>query len=151
MTLAATVAGKIIAVAGIALIVLSMWNSVANVQTLASPGSIVYDSKFVAAMNNLSSIMPDGAAIVVSTNSPRVAYFTGHKVVTPYSATSKDSLIKFMQARGYMFLVVFEGQSDVPALSTLFTSSGVKNLEPVFTQLAVYQTDVYIIDVYQMK
>jgi hypothetical protein len=151
MTLAGTITAKIITAAGIALIVLSIWDSAANVQTLASPSSITYDTKFVAAMDNLSSIIPAGDIIVVSTNAPRVAYFTGHKAVTPYAAYSRDSLIKFMQVRWYTFLVVFEGQSDVPALRSLFSSSGLKNLDPTFTQLAVYQTDFYVIHVYQMK
>jgi hypothetical protein len=151
MPLAGTITAKLITTAGIALIVLSIWNSAANVQTLASPNSITYDTRFVAAMHDLSSILPAGDVVVVSTNAPRVAYFTGHKAVTPYAAYSKDSLVKFMQVRGYTFLAVFEGQSDVPALSTLFSSSGLKTLESTFTQLAVYQTDFYVIHVYQMK
>jgi hypothetical protein len=151
MTLTTTIAAKIMAAAGIALIVLSMVNSVTNVQSLATPNSVTYDSKFVAAMDNLSSVIPDGAVIVVSTNAPRVAYFTGHKTVTPYTASSNDSLIKYMQARGYSYLVVFEGQSDVPALRTLFSSTGLTALEPAFTQLAVYETDFYVIHVYQLK
>ncbi len=146
-----TIVARVIAVAGIALILLNVWNSAMNVQTLASPRSINYDAKFVAAMNNLSSIVPDDGVIVVSTNGPRVAYFTGHITKTPLTANSKDTLVTFMKTRGYMFLVVFEGYSDVPALSTLFTSSGLKTLEPAFTQLAVYRTDLYVIHVYQMQ
>lgn len=102
-------------------------------------------------MNNLSRLIPGDAVIVVSTNAPFVAYFTGHNVRVPFGANSKDTLINFMQTRGYVFLVVFEGRSDVTALAKLFSSKGLKTLESAFIQLAVYRTDFSIIHVYQMK
>ncbi len=102
-------------------------------------------------MNNLSSLVPDGAILVVSTNAPFVAYFTGHTARLPIGVSSENGLTNFMKERGYMYLVVFENRSDVPQLRTLFSSKGLKSLEPTFIRIAEYQTDFSLILVYQLK
>jgi len=149
--LARMLANKILAVAAIGLVVLSLVNSVGGLQTMERRRSDLRDRFFIAAMRDLSRLIPDGAHIVVSANAPQVQYFTGHRAGIPYPVTSMDALIDYMRVRGIIFLVVFEGDSNVAALKTLFSSKGVKTLETAFVQLAVYRTDIFIIRVYQMK
>lgn len=118
---------------------------------MASPRSIIYDSRFIPAMNNLSSLVPGGAVLVVSTNAPFVTYFTNHIARLPIGVSSAQGLSSFMMDRGYMYLVVFENRSDVPQLRALFSSKGVKALESAFIRIAAYQTDFSLILVYQLK
>ncbi len=136
---------------GVLIISVTLANFWQQTQQMASPRSIIHDTRFVEAMNNLSRLVPDEAVLVVSTNSPFVTYFTGHITRVPFGVSSKEDLISFMQDRAYQFLVVFEGKSDVPALKTLFSSGGVKALESAFVRLAEYRTDFYVILVYQLK
>ncbi len=136
---------------GILIIAATLVSFEQQVPTIASPRSIIYDSRFIAAMNNLSSLVPDGAILVVSTNAPFVTYFTGHTARLPIGVTSEKGLINFMNDRGYMYLVVFENRSDVLQLKTLFSSKGLKSLEPTFVRIAEYHTDFSSILVYQLK
>jgi len=143
--------GKSALAVGVLMIAVTIVGFGYQTQKMASPRSIIYGTHFVEAMNNLSGVVPDNAVLVVSTNSPFVTYFTGHITKVPFGASSREDLINYMQSKGYRFLVVFEGKSDVPGLKTLFSSGGVKALEAAFARLAEYRTDFYVIFVYQLK
>ncbi len=142
---------KSLVLLSILIVVVTLVNFEQQTPALASPRSIIYDSRFIPAMNNLSGLVPDGAVLVVSTNAPFVTYFTGHTARLPIRVTSEQGLVNFMRDRGYMYLVVFENRSDVPQLRALFSSKGLKSLEPTFVRIAEYQTDFSQILVYQLK
>lgn len=142
---------KSLILVGILIIAASLVNFEQETVAMASPRSIIYDSRFIPAMSNLSSLIPDGAVLVVSTNAPFVTYFTNHIARLPIGVSSTQGLSSFMRDRGYTYLVVFENRSDVPQLKTLFSSKGVKALKSAFIQIAAYQTDFSLIIVYQLK
>ena len=118
---------------------------------MAGPRSIIYDSHFIEAMRDISRLLPDNADLVVSSNGAIVTYFTGHTATVPWTATSQQDLIVFMRVRGYQFLLAFENKTDVQALRGVFSSKGLKALEPTFVQLAGYHTDFYVLRLYQLK
>jgi hypothetical protein len=143
--------GKSALVVGVLMMAVTIVSFGNQTQKIASPRSIIYDTHFVEAMNNLSRVVPENAVLVVSTNSPFVTYFTGHITKVPFGASSEEDLINYMRSWGYQFLVVFEGKSDVPGLKTLFSSGGAKGLEVAFARLAEYRTDFNVILVYKLK
>lgn len=120
-------------------------------ETMANPNSIIYDRQFVEAMYNISRMLPDNENLVVSSNGPIVTYFTGHTAIVPYPVTSKQGLVNYMRQRGYSFLLAFENKSDVMALKVLFSSEGLRTLEPTFVPLAEYHTDFYVLFLYQLS
>lgn len=142
---------KSILLLGILMIAITLVNFDQQTRAIAGPRSIIYDKRFVAAMNNLSRQIPDTADLIVSSNGAIVTYFTGHTAIVPWGVTSKQALIDYMRSRGYMFLAAFENKSDVPELKTLFSSKGLKSLESDFVKLGQYQTDFYVIILYQLK
>jgi hypothetical protein len=149
-------ANKMLVVFAVGLVVLSMVNSVeqnaaGHFQTIASPTSVIYDSKFIAAMNSISALVPAGRVIVVSTNAPFVTYFTGHNAKIPFGASSNESLVKYMKWNHYEYLVVFENHSQVPELQSLFSSKHVRSLESSFRLLGSYRTDSSQIYLYQLR
>jgi hypothetical protein len=119
-------------------------------ETMANPNSIIYDRQFVEAMRNISRVLPDNERLVVSSNGPIVTYFTGHTAVVPWPVTSKQGLVNYMHQRGYSFLLAFENKSDVIALKALFSSEGLRTLEPIFVPVEEYRTEFYVLILYQL-
>lgn len=133
---------KILALAGIALIVLSVVNFVAQMQTI-SRGSGIYDKKLIPALKNISVLVPPGAVMVVSTQGPYVTYFTGHITKVPWGVSSKESLVEYMTKNHYDYLVVFQGSSEEPKLKSLFSSQQVRTLETSFQLMGIFKTDSF--------
>jgi len=142
--------GKSLLLVGILLVSITLLNFWQDTQQVASPRSIIYDTRFVQAMDNITHIVPADAVLMVSTNAPYVVYFTGHTAKVPFGLVSKDALVNYMLVKGYLFLIVFQGRSDEPRLRTLFGQAGQKDLESSFARLAEYRTDFSVILVYQL-
>jgi hypothetical protein len=143
--------GKCVLAVGLIIIAITFVRFDQQTQAMAGPRSIIYDSRFVSAMTNMSHLTPSGADLVVSSNGAIMTYFTGHTAVVPWGVTSEQGLIDYMYSRGYMFLAAFENKSDVPELKSLFTPKGMKSLETAFVKLGEYHTDFYVIILYQLK
>jgi hypothetical protein len=142
---------KILTAAGVVLILLSVQNSVANIQTVAGPTSVVHDTRFVAAMHGISSLVSPGSTLVVSTNAPFVIYFTGRKARVPFGVSSKAELVEYMKRNQFQYLVVFAGSSQVPELNSLFSSHQVLSLESDFQLVEMFQTDSSTIYLFKLK
>jgi len=149
--LARMLVSKILAVAGIALVLLSMVNSAVHVGTVASPRSVIHDTTFIAAMGKISDLVPTGRVIVVSTNGPFVTYFTGHIAKVPFGVSSRASLVQYMKKNQYDYLLVFEGSSQVPELVSLFSSKGIKELEDSYERIQTFRTDFSTIDLFRLR
>ena len=137
--MAGRIANKLLALAAIALVILSVPNFATLVQTI-SRGSGIYDEKLIPAMNKISALMPPGAVIVVSSYGPYVTYFTGHITEVPWTISSKESLVEYMRHNHYNYLIVFQGISDEPKLKPLFSSQQVQSLKTSFELLGTLQT-----------
>jgi hypothetical protein len=140
-----------VCVLGLLLITATLAGFEQHTAAMAGPRSIIYDTRFVEAMSNVSRLLPDDANLVVSSNGAIVTYFTGHIATVPWSATSEQALILYMRQGGYLFLLAFENKTDVPELKAVFSSRGLKALESTFVQLAEYHTDFYVLHLYQLK
>jgi len=112
---------------------------------------IIYDKTIIHAMNNISDLIPKDEVLVASTNAPILAYFTRHYVKTPYGVSSKESLLDYYNKRNLTYLIVFENKSEVEALKSLFSSTGLKDLDNDFYKIANYTTDYSKIYLYQRK
>lgn len=136
---------------GVLIIAVTLVGFQQQTETMANPRSIIYDRRFIQAMHNVSRLLPDNENLVVSSNGAIVTYFTGHTATVPWPVTSKQGLINYMRQRGYSFLLAFENKSDVVALRALFSSEGLRTLEPTFVRLAEYHTDFYVLFLYQLR
>ena len=148
--MARALANKVLGVAGIALLVLTMVNSITQVDTMRSPKSVLRDRSFIAVMNNISALVPPGSVIVVSTNGPFVTYFTGHIAKVPFGVSSLPSLVEYMKGRHCEYLLVFEGDSQNPELSSLFSSKHLRSLETSFQLMGTFQSDFSHIYLYKL-
>ena len=137
-------------VVGVLIVAATLVSFQQQTETIANPRSIIYDGRFLEAMHNVSRLLPDNENLVVSSNGPIVTYFTGHTAIVPWAATSKQSLANYMRERGYSFLLAFENKSDALALKALFSSEGLRTLEPPFVRIAEYHTDFYVLFLYQL-
>ena len=131
---------RFIILAALALIIATLISAL-NLDRVASPTSVIYDTQFVNALRDVSAIVPSDDVIVTSTNAPFVLFFTNRSVKIPYGATSKETLVRYMSERGYRYLLVFDGDSQVPELSQVFSPSGLADLKDRFTELEYIQTD----------
>ena len=138
-------------VVGVLIIAVTLVGFQLQTDTMANPRSIIYDRRFVEAMHNVSRLLPDNENLVVSSNGPIVTYFTGHTATVPWAVTSKQGLTNYMRQREYSFLLAFENKSDAVALRALFSSEGLRTIEPTFVQLAEYHTDFYVLFLYQLR
>lgn len=143
--------GFVFGMAAASLVIVTLFGFHGQAQSMAHPTSIIYDTRFIDAMKNLSGIIPANATLVASTNAPLVAYFTGHPVTTPYRAISEKSLVKYMADNKYGYLVVFEGKSSVKNLETLFSRNGLKDLDADFERIASYATESNKIHVFRLR
>jgi hypothetical protein len=138
-------------VLGLLVITVSLAGFEQQTAAMAGPRSIIFDTRFVEAMRDVSSLLPDDSNLLVSSNGAIVTYFTGHIAIVPWTATSEQTLILYMSQRGYQYLLAFENKTDVAALKAVFSSSGLKSFETTFVQLDEYHTDLYVIHLYKLK
>ena len=133
------------------IVLLSVANSIIQLENVASPRSVIYDRTFIAAMNKISEMVPKDAVLVVSTNAPFVTYFTGHDSRVPFGAFSKESLLHYMTEHHYDYLVVFEGRSQVEELQSLFSSNGTRDLEDRYELVESFRTDFSKIHLFRLR
>jgi hypothetical protein len=100
-----------------------------------------YNKKFIAAMTNISRLVPKNESIVSSAHYGNMIYFVAHKLLIPHSAFSEKSLLSYMVHKNLTYLLVYENHSTVKELTRLFKQEGLKNLDNDFQKLAEYTTD----------
>jgi hypothetical protein len=137
-------------VLAVLLVVATVISSAEQSGRVASSTSVIYDKQFVDALYDVSSFVPEDDVIVASTNSPYVTFFTGHYAKIPFGVSSRDTLVEYMLDRSYRHLLVFEGNSQVPELERLFSSSGLVSLEGCFSKLTTIQTDLKKVHLYRL-
>ena len=141
---------KIIILAALLLIIATLIGAF-NLNRVAGATSVIYDKQFVNALRDVSEFIPVDEVIVTSTNAPFVLFFTDRPVKIPIGVQSKEALVRYMLERKYRYLLVFEGDSQVPELSGLFSSSGLPGLKDSFSELEHIQTDSSSIHLYELS
>jgi hypothetical protein len=111
--------------------------------------AIIFDKKIIVALENMSTLVPAGERIICPNFTPIVMYFMGHEVYTPYGVTSYASLLKVMDKQNYTYLLVFEGQSDIPGLTQVFNKERLPILAKDFKEIATYTTDFSRLHLYK--
>ncbi len=142
---------KVMVILAVFLIVATAIVSFLQSEQVVSSQSVIYDEKFVDALYEVKALIPIGDIIVTSTNAPFVQYFTGHTAKVPFGASSKASLLQYMISRHYRYLLVFEGNSQIPELRTLFSSAGLVSLRGEFIEVLYLQTDSSKIHLYKLS
>jgi hypothetical protein len=131
----------LLVVLAILVIIATAATSLEEGDNVASGSSVIHDRMFIEALMNATDTVPRDSAIVVSTNSPYVTFFTHHPTKVPFGVTSKEELVQYMLDRNYTYLLVFGENSQVPALTTLFTPLGLEYLKSDFAEISSYSTD----------
>ena|SRR5437867_3710509 len=114
------------------------------------PRSAYYDTSLESALKQISNSLHN-ETIIVSSRAPEFTFFTGLYSIIPYGINGQDSLVSFMKKTNASYLLVFENQTDVEELQFLFNSSGIKNLENNFQELATQSSDFSKIHLYRLK
>jgi hypothetical protein len=110
------------------------------------PGSVnllpegMFDESHIMAIKDISSLVPENETIIVSDNAPIFEYFSNHHAKAPRNINSEKSLFDYMIGKGYKYLIVYEGLSQEEALSDLFSSEGLKELNNDFNSIANFST-----------
>ncbi len=141
---------RIIVVLAILLVITTLVTSL-SLNGVASPRSVIYDKQFVNALRTVSSFVPANSVVVTSTNAPFVVFFSRRTARVPFGVSSEESLLRYMLSRSYTYLLVFEGSSQIPELSRLFSSSGLVDLRDNFDELVCIQTDFSKIHLYTLS
>lgn len=112
---------------------------------------IYYDNKVIPAMLSISDLVPQNKPIVISYKFSEAIFFIKHQLIIPY-VYSERSLSDYMAKNNLTYLLVLENFSSQKALKKLFSSTGLKNLEPNFHEIANYTTgNHYKFHLYQRK
>ena len=151
ISLKVNIISKILVLAGILIVIISIVNLTEQIQYIASPRSVIHDESFVAVINGLSELVPEESTIVVSTNGPFVTYFARRDAKVPFGVSSRESLADYMAKHHYEYLLVFEGGSQVAALKSLFSSKGLESLDRDFQRIRSFHTDFSKIHLYKLK
>ena len=112
---------------------------------------IYYDNKVIPAMLRISDLVPQNKPIVISYKFSEAIYFIKHQLIIPY-VYSERSLSGYMAKNNLAYLLVLENFSSQKALKKLFSSTGLKNLDTNFHEIANYTTaNHYKFHLYQRK
>ena len=142
---------KVLIGLSVLLIVVSMVSFLQHIPQVASPRSTMYDKSFIGAMNQLSKSIPQNSVLITSAEATPISYFTDRVAKAPWGASSKESLVDYMERGNYDYLVVLDGKSSVSELKYLFSSEGLKSLDEDFQLIATYCSDFSKIRLYQLK
>jgi hypothetical protein len=103
----------------------------------------------ISALQNISKVVPNDEKLVTPNAVPIVVYFTGRDAGTSHVVTSYSSLVKMMEENSYNYLLVFENESNVPALVKVFKKKNLPNLSNNFTEVGTYITDFHKLHLYK--
>ncbi len=142
---------KILAGVGILIIIVSIISFQEQIPKTMDPRSYAYDKSLIPTIKDLVNMVPSDSVVVVSGYAALVNYFTDHKTLTPYSASTKDELVNFMLRKDYDYLLVFEGKSSKDDFRSLFSSEGLKSLDDEFELMTSSSSDFSNIYLYKLE
>jgi len=134
---------------GIILVAITVIVALEEATHVAGKHNIIFDSRMITALQDISKILPINEKIITLTSIPNVVYFTGREAGTLHGVTSYSSLITVMDEKGYNYLLVSENESNIPALLKVFNKKNLSTLSNNFTEVKTYITDFNKLHLYK--
>jgi hypothetical protein len=105
------------------------------------------DGKYVPALQNISALIPENESLVTASYDPATYYFTDRHLQIPIRGSTYNSVVNFMIKNNYSYLLVIEGQHNVPRGFEFKTK--LTDFKGDFIEIAVFKTDFKTISLYK--
>src|SRR4029078_283441 len=99
------------------------------------------DQKLIPTLQSISKIITENEKIVSSNFDPTVYYFTGREIEVPNNLSSYTSLLNYMDENHLRYIMIIEGQYNVPTRDTSFKNNQMNNLTSYFKEIATFDTE----------
>jgi len=134
---------------GIILLAITVILALDEATHVAGKRNIIFDSRMITALQDISKIIPINEKIVTLTSIPNVVYFTGRDAGNLHGVISYSSLVAVMDEKGYNYLLVSENESNIPSLLKVFKKENLSTLSKNFTKVSTYMTDFNKLHLYK--
>ena len=106
------------------------------------------DYKLIPILQEISSHIPENESLVTSSFDPIVLFFIGRQLDVPNNVSSYSSLLEIMEKNDDQYLLVIDGEYNIPRRDIQFNTSEF-SLEEDFREIATRITDFSKLHLYQ--